>query len=335
MKYSKEELLNMYYHLVRARIWTLSMHDCVHAGIIRGSFHTPYGQEATGVGIGAAMGKDDWVIPTHRTQPMGLMKADLYQYTCEVFSNRDGMQKGTAYDVFITDLEKEHTLPYSGTLGGAIAHSAGVALALKLQNRGGASIAIHGEGGWSEGVCYETVNIAALLKLPVVFVAEVNGWAMTVPKEREAVNNHIAERVAPWGIEPHILGLDEGCDVIKVRETMEEALEKARKGIPQIVEINNTRWEAHFLGQGNDYYTDKDRQDIEEAVRDRDCIKIMEKRLIDEGIADEAYFAKIKAEVQKEVDDVVERAKSVPVADSSEIYTMDMIYATPETGGEF
>ncbi len=334
MKYSKDELLRMYHELVKSRIFILAMHDCVHAGLIRGSFHTQYGQEATGVGIATAMGAQDWVIPTHRSQSLVLSKFDLYEVTAEMLSRRDGMAKGMAFDVFITDLEKEHTLPLSGTLSGSIAHGAGAALAMKLQKTGGAFIAIQGEGGWSEGICYETANIAALLKLPIVFVAEVNGWAMTVPKSREAANNHVAERVAPWGVEPHILDLKDGCDVIKIREVMDEALEKAREGKPQIVEINNTRWEAHFLGQGDDYYTEEDKAEVAYGKEHRDCIKIMEKYLLDNQICNEAYFIETKEKLQKEIDDCIARAKESPMPTSEEVYTADMIYASPETGGE-
>lgn len=334
MKYSKDELLKMYYNLAKSRTFILAMHDCVHAGLIRGSYHTQYGQEATGVGIATAMGKDDWVIPTHRGQSLVLTKFDLYEVACEMLSKRDGMAKGTAFDVFITDLEKEHTLPLSGTLSGSIAHGAGAALAMKLQKIDGAFIAIQGDGGWSEGICYETANIASLLELPIVFVAEVNGWAMTVPQKREATNRHVAERVAPWGIEPHIIDIEDGCDVVKIRQTMEEALEKARKGKPQIVEINNTRWEAHFLGQGNDYYTDEDIAEVEYAKKHRDCVKIMEQYLLENNVCDESYINKLKSDIQAEVDDAVSRAKECPMVSSEEIYTKEMIYASPETGGE-
>lgn len=335
MKYSKDELLRMYHELVKSRIFILAMHDCVHSGLIRGSYHTQYGQEATGVGIATAMGTNDWVIPSHRSQSLVLAKFDLYQVACEMLSRRDGMAKGLAFDVHITDLEKEHTLPLSGTLSGSIAHGAGAALAMKLQKTGGAFIALQGDGGWSEGICYETANIASLLELPIVFVAEVNGWAMTVPQSREATNRHIAERVAPWGIEPHIIDLNEGCDVVKIREVMDDALEKARTGKPQIVEINNTRWEAHFLGQGNDYYTEEDKADVAYAMKHRDCVKIMEDYLISNQICDEAYLKSTKEKVQAEVDDAVSRAKQSPLVPSEEIYTREMIYASPETGGEF
>lgn len=335
MKYSNDELLKMYYNLAKSRIFILAMHDCVHAGLLRGSFHTQYGQEAAGVGIAMAMNEDDWVIPNHRMQSLILSKFDLYEVAAEMLGRRDGMAKGIAFDVHITDLEKEHTLPLSGTLSGSIAHGAGAALAMKLQNMGGAFIAIQGEGGWSEGVCYETANIAALLKLPIVFVAEINGWAMTVPESREAANPHVAERVAPWGVEPHIIDLEDGCDVVKIREVMEDALEKARKGNPQIVEINDTRWEAHFLGQGSDYYTEEDKAKVADAIKNRDCVKIMEKYLIDNEVCTQERINEIKEKAKTEVDEAMEKAKQSPMVPSEEIYTRDMIYASPETGGEF
>ena len=114
--YSKEQLLEMYYHLKNGRIFTLKMHEAVYKGLIRSSFHTPYGQEAIGVGIVSAMRKTDWLAFTHRLQTALIMRYDMTQFITELFGLRDGLKHGSAFDYHIGDYADDgvHVLDADG-----------------------------------------------------------------------------------------------------------------------------------------------------------------------------------------------------------------------------
>ena len=135
--YSKEELLTMYYHLKRGRIFTLKMHDAVYKGLIRSSFHSPYGEEAVGVAIASAMGKNDWMNLTHRLQTAYLMKYDLVPFIAELFGLKGGLRNGAAFDYHLADYSEDgkHELYRLGTLGGVVPMSTGFAWSRKMKGK--------------------------------------------------------------------------------------------------------------------------------------------------------------------------------------------------------
>ncbi len=113
---------------------------------------------------------------------------------------------------------------------------------------------------------------------------------------------------------------------------MEQALEMARSGQPNVVEFKTLRWEAHFVGQGNDYRDDKEK--IQASMEDDDCVKNFERTLLAQGVLDQAYIDQFTAESQQHLDEMVERAAQSRKSTYDEIYTMEHLYATPETGGK-
>lgn len=330
MKYSKDELLRMYYHLARGRVFTLKMHEAVNAGHIRSSFHTPYGQEAIAVGAACALGENDYIAPTHRDQCASIMRFDTYQFIAEVMAKEDGMTHGIGFDYHISDLRPGvRMLSPLGCLGGMIPTYAGFAWALKQQGSKDIVCVFHGDGGCSEGTAYEGWNMAALFQVPVVYVIENNGWAMTVPTEREMANPVISARTMAMGLPSQVV---DGNDILAVREAMDKAVALARDGQPNVVEMNTLRWEAHFVGQGNDYRNDKKK--IEEYKQYHDCLKNYEEYLLENGVCDQEYMDNLKAGFEREMTEYVERAAKSGITTKEEIYTMDHVWATVETGGE-
>ncbi len=329
--YSNEELLRMYYHLKRGRIFTLKMHECVNNGLIRSSFHTPYGQEAQSVGMVSAMRDTDWFAGTHRDQPALIMRWDLKGLLGELFGLDTGTHGGLTFDFHHSDyrLDGARVINAIGTLGGMIPQDIGYAWALKQQGKDEIVVMCHGDGGCSEGSVYEGWNLAALYKAPIVHVIENNGWAMTVPLERETANPNIAEKAGACGLPYQIV---DGSDLLAIREAMDIAIAKARNFEPNVVEIKAKRWGAHFYGQPNDYRDDL--ADIEDAMENHDCVKNYEKYLMDKGLIDQAYIDELSAKIEAEIDEAVREASKGNKPTYEAAFGMDYIYATPETGGE-
>lgn len=330
MKYSKEELLNMYNHLARGRVFTLKMHECVQAGYIRSSFHTPYGEEAASVGIATAMRNTDWLGTTHRTQPAAIMRYDIYQYIAEIFGKADGMFRGSTFDIHTSDYDKGKIPAAVGTLSTSLGNHVGIAWQEKRNGTDNIFVALGGEGGWSEGICWELLNMAALYEIPVVFVVNDNGWAMTVPVERQTANRDFAQKAEAFGVKAFKA---DGTDVLSVREAADEAINYTRStSKPSFIHMTSIRWDAHFVGQGDDYRDDK--EEVAKAKEEKDCLKNYEAYLLENNICDQTYMDKIKNDFAAELDEMIARAVEAPLPDVAEVFKKEYIYASPETGGD-
>jgi TPP-dependent pyruvate/acetoin dehydrogenase alpha subunit len=329
--YSNEQLLEMYRHLKMGRIFTLKMHESVYKGLLRSSFHTPYGQEAIGVAILSAMRKTDWLGFTHRLQTGLIMRYDLKDFIAELFGLRDSIKCGSAFDYHIADYKPDglRILTLLGTLGGTVPMNTGFAWAKKLRGIDEVSVIVHGDGGCSEGSVYEGWNLAALYKVPAVYVIENNQWAMTVPLDRETANPNICEKAGACGLPYQIV---DGNDILAVRHAMDIAIEKARKNEPNVVELKTLRWEAHFVGQGNDYRNDTDK--IKAGMEKDDCVVRYENYLKERGLIDQAYIDNLAKELEAEVDNAIEEASKSERPRFDDIYRKEYIYANPETGGD-
>lgn len=328
--YSKEQLLEMYYNLKRSRIFVLKMAEAVFSGLIRSSFHTPYGQEAIAVGISTSMRKTDWLAATHRLQCSLIMRYDVTKFIAELFGLRDGLKHGSCFDYHLCDYREDgpRILAGLGTLGGTIPMNTGFAWARKRQGYDDVIVIVHGDGGCSEGAAYEGWNLAALYKTPTVFVIENNKWAMTVPLCRESANPVISEKAGSCGLSTQVVN---GNDMLAVRRAMDIAMEKARKGEPNVVEMNTLRWDAHYVGQGNDYRDDK--EIIADSMANDDCVKNYEKFLVDNGYIDQKYIDDLAALIEKEMDTAIATAAKSEKPRYDDIYRKEYIYANPETGG--
>lgn len=330
MKYSKEELLRMYYHLARGRVFTLKMHECVQAGYIRSSFHTPYGEEAVSVGVVTAMRDTDWWGPTHRTQPGAIMRFDVYQYIAEIFGKTDGMHRGSSFDIHTNDYGKGRVPVGVGTLSTGLGNAVGIAWQEKRNGTDNIFVSQGGEGSWSEGICWELLNLCALYDIPIVHICTDNGWAMTVPAERQMYDRDYAKKAESFGVKAFKC---DGADILSVREAADAAIEYTRtQGKPSFIHMTCIRWGDHFVGQGNNYRHDMDK--VAEAMENKDCLKNYEKYLLENGVCDQAYMDKIKDDFAAELDEMIERAVAAPTPDASEMFKKEYIYANPETGGD-
>lgn len=327
-KYSKEELLEMYEALAEARSFNIQMNEAVNKGYCRVAFHDSWGEEAYQIGMYFALKDNCWYSASHRSQNILMNLMGKEPLIAEVLCRRTGKRKGTAFDAHISDFENK-VMVQCALIGSATPIAAGFAWGLKQQGKDEVVVLDVGDGASSEGCSYEAWNLAKLHECPVVFCIANNEWAMTVHQTDETPNPNISEKMIPCGIQSTIV---DGNDILAVREAVEDAIKLAEQNIPNAVECKMLRWHKHLIGHRDFERPDKDK--LEWAFKHDDPLKRYEHYLIDEGVADEAYFEEVKARKEKEIYDIIEKCGNEEFASFEEIFNKDFIYANPETGGD-
>lgn len=328
MKYSKEELLDLYARMARARTFALQMKDAVTAGYCRIAFHTPYGQEAVGVGIGAAMSDKEWYLATHRSQNTLMSRLDHYKFICELFCRRDGVRKGVSFDAHISDFDKK-ILVQDALIGSNGPIYTGFAWALKQQGKGEVVVIEMGDGASSEGASYEAWNLAQLYKVPAVYVVTNNQWAMSVHLPDQTPNPNISEKAIGIGLPTVIV---DGNDLLAVIEAVKSGIELARKNIPNVVELKTLRWGPHLIGQRE--YVRPDAALLADAMENDDPVKRFRNYILENGVAEASVLDEIAKKQEAEIHEIIERAGHAEFASFDEIYSKNFVYANPETGGD-
>lgn len=319
MEYAHEELTKMYGQMVLGRKYVEKIVTLVGQGKLMGFFHLGFGQEAIGIGIINAMGSGDYLVPTHRQQAVLVNKLDINKFTAELLGRSTGYCRGKGFEFHISSPE-HRLLPVSAILGSGAPLGVGAAMALKLDQQDGVVVCCCGDGTTSEGNVHEAMNMASCLKLPIVFVIENNGWAISQPVARQCAIADLSARAAGYGMTGVTV---DGTDVILVRKTMEEAIEKARLGRPSVVELKAVRWRGHFEGDPQVY---RDLQEVEEAKKD-DCIVKYEKLLLEKNILTGSTMANIHREMQQRVDAAFAYAQNCPLPSAEETLDLNQVYA--------
>jgi len=327
MRYSNVELLKMHEHLVRGRLFAIKMQEAVAEGLIRISFHSPLGQEAASVGMMSALADDDWFIPTHRSQCSMMMRLPLREYIAELFCRKAGINGGVSFDYHLNDFDYKLALPVA-ILGADFPIYTGFAWALKKKGLKDVVVVEAGDGACSEGATYEAWNLAALYKVPCVYVVMTNQWGMSVPLNLQSVNPNISEKAIPIGLSTQIV---DGNDILAVREAMEIAIEKARNYEPNVIELKTLRWADHFVGQRA--YPRHDQARLEEAKINDDPVVRYETYLIENGVATKEQLDKKTKEIDDELVEIINWAKELPSPEFDDVFRPEYVYANPETGG--
>jgi len=281
--------------------------DMVSSGEIVCPCHLCTGQEAVATGVCAVLRKDDWVFSTHRSHGHYIAKGgDIKSMMAELLGKSTGCSRGRGGSMHLAD--PEIGLPGSSAIvAGTIPLAVGTALAFKLQQTDSVAVAFFGDGAVCEGVFYESVNFAALHKLPIIFICENNLYSTHMPISECLANPRIYRKASLFGIEGKVI---DGNDVLMVYETADKAVKKARAGKgPTLIECLTYRWLGH-VGPSNDL--DKGLRSKREVERwMRKCpIKRFEKYFADNNILTEADLASIQKRVQKQVKDAVDFARN-------------------------
>jgi acetoin:2,6-dichlorophenolindophenol oxidoreductase subunit alpha len=315
----------MYKIMLKARLFDNTIIRESNKGKLTGMFHLGNGQEATGAGIVSAMGPNDLIMPGHRMHTANLFLMDLQKFTSELVGTVNGYSKGVGAEYHCFSIE-EGLFPIYSMLGGGNSHTAGYAFGMKRRKTGGVIISVVGDGGFTPGYNYEALNIAALMKLPIVFVIENNGWAVSTPVSKQAAVEDLSVRGPAFGIPG--MTIHDGCDVLKVREAMDEAIERARNFEPNLVEVKTRRMTGHYFGDQMKY-RDKNIEE-EEARLHGDPIDRFERHLVEQKVITENEINHLREQIQIEIDEAFSIAYTERRLTGEEARDLNMVYANVE-----
>jgi TPP-dependent pyruvate/acetoin dehydrogenase alpha subunit len=314
MALKNEKTWREYYRLMLViRLFEERIEDLFARGLIRGTAHPGIGQEAVAVGACGALGKRDYVTSTHRGHGHMMARGgDPCRIMAEMFGKATGYSGGRGGSQLMADMDLGF-LGSNGITGGGIPLATGVALSAKLRRTGQVVLCFFGDGASNQGVFHESLNMAGIWKLPVVFVCENNRYAMSMAVEQSMAIADIANRAASYGFPGVVV---DGNDVLAVRDAVQTACRKARalEG-PTLIECKTYRLSGHSRGDLRRY-----RPPEEERVwRKRDPIRRFRKWLVANGALDAVGDRMIRAEARATVSRAVRFSKQSPDPDVSQI----------------
>ena len=288
-----------------------------------GSTHSYRGQEAIAVGVCSALQANDLIASYHRGTGHLIAKgAALYPLLCECMGREDGYSKGRGGKMHMGDMAFGF-IGNTGTVGGTVPTATGAALSAKVRGSKEVVVSFFGDGAANQGVVHESMNLAGVWKLPVIYVCENNQYAMTVSLEKSVAVKQLSVRGAAYGFEGKTI---DGNDVEAVYQATEQAAAKGRSGGgATFLECVTYRWDGHFGGDPGTGYRTK--EEIE-AWKRKCPIKRLKERLIAEGHLTEDEFQKMSDTVYAELDAVAKRAEAAPLPKKA--VDLSSIYAASE-----
>jgi acetoin:2,6-dichlorophenolindophenol oxidoreductase subunit alpha len=290
--------------------------DLVNSNEIAGVTHEYVGQEAVATGVCAALGPTDVITSTHRGHGHVIAKgADVGRMMAELLGRVDGLNHGRGGSMHVADLGLG-ILGANGIVAAGAPFAAGAAWAGRQDGTGTVAATFFGDGGANQGVLHETMNLCAVWRLPVLFVCENNGYAVTLPQE-QSTSGSLVERAAAYGLAAEAV---DGMDVDAVLAAASTAVARARAGEgPSFLECRTYRFFGHHTAERTmklDYRTDEEI----EAWRRRDPLLLAGSHL------DDAARERIDAEVEDALDDAVAFARASPLPDPAE--ALDFVWAS-------
>ena len=316
----EESLLkNLYKIMIKIRFCEESLVDGILKGDIKTPCHLYTGQEAVAVGVCSALEEKDYVFSNHRSHGHYLAKGgDLKELIAEIYTKETGCSKGRGGSMHVIAKEKGF-LGSAPIVAGTISLALGAALSIKIKKEKKVSVSFFGDGAAGEGVLYESLNFAALKKLPLIFVCENNLYSTHLSIKECRPDEPIYRIAEPFGITAFQI---DGNDVLKVFETAKKAVDLCQQGKgPVFIECLTYRIRGHVGPDDNiqGEHTDiRPEQEIEEWKK-KDPIKKFEKYLLENQILKEEEIENIKEETEKEIEGAHEFAKESPDPKSEEV----------------
>lgn len=312
----KDELIKFYKDMLLIRRFEEKAAEMYTLGKIGGFCHLYIGQEAVAVGSIAAIRKDDYVITAYRDHGHALaIGTEPKLVMAELFGKATGICKGKGGSMHLFDKEKNFLGGFA-IVGGHIPLATGVGFAIKYRKEEKVCLCFFGEGAVNAGAFHESLNMATLWKLPVVFICENNRYGMGTPVERASAIYDISKRGCAYDMEyEHI----EGTDVIEIRDHVKRAVDRAReKSLPTFIEIRTYRFMGHSMADpAHGHY--RTREELLEQKKS-DPIPFFQERLIKEGVLDDKKIKAIETEIEKIV------AEAIAFADASPPPPLESVY---------
>ncbi|MCM3788724.1 pyruvate dehydrogenase (acetyl-transferring) E1 component subunit alpha [Domibacillus indicus] len=301
-----EKLRDLYKEMWMIRYFDEKVDQFFAKGLIHGTTHLCVGQEASAAGSIAVLEPRDKIVSTHRGHGHCISKeGDVNKMMAELFGRETGYCKGKGGSMHIADVEKGN-LGANGIVGGGIPLAVGAALTSKMKNEDYVVLCFFGDGASNEGSFHESVNLAAIWDLPVVFICENNQYGMSGPVKDMTRVEHIADRAKAYGIPGEIV---DGCDMIDIMNSVDNAVRRAREGGgPTLIEMKTYRWKGHSKSDAKKYRT----REEENEWRAKDGIKRFKEALITSGVLTEEEAKALQEEANQEIEEAVRFAEASP-----------------------
>jgi pyruvate dehydrogenase E1 component alpha subunit len=285
-------------------------------GLIGGFCHLYIGQEAVVVGIQSIMKTEDTVITSYRDHAhMLACDMDPRGVMAELTGRAGGYSKGKGGSMHMFSREKKFFGGH-GIVGAQVSIGTGLGFAHKYTNDGGVCATYMGDGAVNQGQVYESFNMAALWKLPVVYVVEDNQYGMGTSSVRASANNDFYKRGEPYGIPGRVV---DGMDLFAMREAAQWAFDHARSGnSPALLHVKTYRYRGHSMSDPGKY---RSKEEVDNMRTHNDPIDKVRAYILENKIATEDALKTIEADIKIIINDTVEFAQTSPEPDESELYT--------------
>ncbi len=307
-------LLDRYRLMVTMRAFEEACAEGIVTGELRGELHLADGQEAVAAGMAGALRPDDWMVSTHRGHQHAIAKGvPLEEMMAEVYERATGLSRGKGGHVHLFDMERRFSV--TGIVGSSLPVALGHAYACRLENSDSIAVGITGDGGTNTGQFHETMNMAAIWRLPLVILVENNHYAISVPAEEVIAGRGIAERAEAYGAWGRRV---DGTDVEEVAVAFAEAVEHARGGNgPALLEAMCFRFRGHYEGDIDHYR----KTAVKRRMREEgDPLTIVRRRLVERDEAGETEIADVESEVRNRIRDILQRVREAPAPNAAEAF---------------
>ena len=309
MKYQKDFLLSLYRTMVMIRRFEEKAIEMKARQIIPGIIHLYIGEEAIATGVCAALRKDDYIFSTHRGHGHCIAKGgDIGRMMAELFGREAGYCRGKGGSMHIADIDLG-ILGANAVVAAGLPISGGAGLSIKMRGTDQVVVCFFGDAATNNGAFHEALNLSSVWKLPVIFVCENNLYGISVAQSRSTPIRDIYLRKDSYGM-PGFMA--DGNNVLEVYETVNEALERARKGGgPTLIEYKTYRWRGHYEGEADRTYYYRSKKE-EEEWKEKCPIKRFRQVLSENEVVDKGTLDRIDAETEQELEKAVEFAKNCP-----------------------
>jgi len=314
MRIDRSQLISAYRRMRTIREFEERLHQEIATGEIAGFTHLYAGQEAVAVGVCEHLGPKDYIISTHRGHGHCIAKGcDVKAMMKEIYGRRDGLCKGKGGSMHIADISVG-MLGANGIVGAGAPLALGAATAARMDGLGKVAVTFSGDGAANQGTTFEAMNMAVVLKAPLIFAFENNHYSEHTGVAYAVGARDMASRAAGFGMAAHKV---DGCDFFATYTLMADVVAYCRAGKgPVAVEFDTERFYGHFEGDPQRY---RGPNEVERVRAERDCLQAFRRKVLDEELLDARTLDAIDAEVLALIDTAVREAKTSPVPQAADV----------------
>jgi len=308
-------LKEMLYQMVLGRYFEQKCAEVYRIGKIGGFCHLYIGQEAVGIGSMMALREDDLVITAYRDHVQAMVKGITPEAVmAELYGKAGGNVGGKGGSMHMFSAEHQFYGGH-GIVGGQIGVGTGMAFATKYQGTDKVTLCFFGEAAVNQGMFHESLNMAQLWKLPVIYICENNQYGMGTSQKRAMSISSVAQKAEAYGMANEFV---DGMDVLAVREATLRAIERARKdGSPTLLEIRCYRFMGHSMSDPGKYRT----SDEIKKYQERDPIVLFKKSLTDAKVITDKDYTEVENRAKEAVEKAIKFAEESPLPDEKELFT--------------